>query len=254
MVATCLRELSYSSLRFGLYQPVKLTLHNLFQDTSTTTTTTATTKGSEPFAIKVIAAVSIGCIGSALANPTDLVKIRLQREAGHIHPSTNTYTSGLHKGAPPTYNNTFHAFYKIVQTESFAGLYKGVQATALRASLVTGAQLSTYDETKYLLKKYGVLEEGFVLHVVGSVSAGLAATTAGAPADIIKTRLLSQQKGVGGVEYKGVLDCFRKIVQQDGPLALFRGWVPSYCRIAPHFIISLPLYEQLRKGFGLGAM
>ncbi|KAJ3027945.1 UNVERIFIED_CONTAM: hypothetical protein HDU68_002801 [Siphonaria sp. JEL0065] len=252
MVATCLRELSYSSLRFGLYQPVKFTLHRLFLDENGGQNTNTVAKGSEPFAIKVIAAVSIGCIGSAVANPTDLVKIRLQREFGHVNKE-GILTSGLQKGSPPSYNNTFHAFYKIVQTETFWGLYKGVQATALRASLVTGAQLSTYDETKYLLKKYGIMEEGIPLHIVGSITAGLAATTAGAPADIIKTRLLSQKQDVVG-GYTGIVDCFAKIVKAEGPMALFRGWVPSYCRIAPHFIISLPLYEQLRKGFGLGAM
>ncbi|ORY49915.1 mitochondrial carrier [Rhizoclosmatium globosum] len=246
MTATCLRELSYSSLRFGLYQPVKSSIHKLFLNDSSTAA-----KGSEPFAIKVLAAGSIACIGSSLANPTDLVKIRLQREYGCIE--NGIYTTGLNKGLAPSYKNTFHAFYKIVQTEKFWGLYSGVQATAIRATLVTGAQLSTYDETKYVLKKWGVMQEGFPLHLTASIVAGLAATTAGAPADIIKTRLLSQAQDVKG-GYTGFADCFIKMWRNEGPMSLFRGWMPSYCRIAPHFIISLPLYEQLRKGFGLGAM
>ncbi|KAI8619399.1 mitochondrial carrier domain-containing protein [Chytriomyces sp. MP71] len=246
LVATCLRELSYSSLRFGLYQPVKGALHGLFSGSNQE-------KGGEPFIIKVVSAMTIGCVGSSLANPTDLVKIRLQREAGRV--VNGVYVSGLNKGIRPSYRNTFYAFYQIVQKETFWGLYKGVQATAIRASLVTGAQLSSYDETKYVLKKYNFMEEGVSLHVVASVVAGLCATTAGAPADIIKTRLLSQQVGGAGMrQYSGFLDCFVNMIRTEGPLSLFKGWLPSYLRIAPHFIISLPLYEQLRKGFGLGAM
>ncbi|KAJ3266937.1 hypothetical protein HDU77_008282 [Chytriomyces hyalinus] len=253
MVATCLRELSYSSLRFGLYQPVKGTLHRLFLDSSRGGNETLA-KGGEPFFVKLASAMMIGCVGSSLASPTDLVKIRLQREAGRVG-SDGLYVSGLNRGLPPSYNNTFQAFYKIVQTESFWGLYKGVQATAIRASLVTGAQLSSYDETKYVLKKYGWMNEGFPLHFVASIVAGLCATTAGAPADIIKTRLLSQQVGPSGLPmYSGFVDCFWSMVRTEGARSLFRGWLPSYMRIAPHFVISLPLYEQLRKGFGLGAM
>ncbi|KAJ3073101.1 hypothetical protein HDU98_002246 [Podochytrium sp. JEL0797] len=248
MFATCIRELTYSSLRFGLYAPVKTGIHRLVLPNDK-----QSAKGSEPFLIKVFAAVSIGCIASAITSPTDLVKIRLQREAGRINP-LGIYTTGLHAGSPPSYRNTMDAFIQILKRESLIhGLYKGWQATAIRASLVTGAQLSTYDETKYLIKKHGWMQEGIPLHVLGSVIAGLAATTAGAPADIIKTRLLSQQKGVNGA-YSGFVDCFVKIVRTEGPAALFRGWLPAYCRLAPHFIISLPLYEQLRKGLGLGAM
>ena len=33
---------------------------------------------------------------------------------------------------------------------------------------------------------------------------------------------------------------------------LFRGWVPSYLRLGPHFIVALPLFEQARAALGLG--
>jgi hypothetical protein len=29
-----------------------------------------------------------------------------------------------------------------------------------------------------------------------------------------------------------------------------KGWVPNYLRLGPHFVISLPLLEALRKLFG----
>ncbi|KAJ3412678.1 Mitochondrial oxaloacetate carrier protein [Chytridiales sp. JEL 0842] len=271
LLATCIRELSYSSFRFGLYPPVKSALtkvlfippdhnhnhnlnHNLNQETLK-----VPAKGAEPLILKVAAGVVSGALGSALANPTDVVKIKLQGEAGRLDRN-GIYQTGLNKGLPPTYRNTFHAFIQIARDEGvIRGLFKGVQATAIRASLLTGTQLSSYDETKYLLKKYGILSEGILLHTIGSIVAGLVTTTVVAPSDIIKTRLLNQSsialKGThAATHYTGFIDCFVKIVQQEGPSVLLRGWVPSYLRIAPHFVVAIPLFEQLRVLAGLSSL
>lgn len=62
-----------------------------------------------PLYKKFAAGMTTGAVGSALANPTDLVKIRFQREAGRIG-ADGLYASGLHKGKAPAYRNTFVAF------------------------------------------------------------------------------------------------------------------------------------------------
>ncbi|KAJ3306919.1 Mitochondrial oxaloacetate carrier protein, partial [Blyttiomyces sp. JEL0837] len=125
------------------------------------------------------------------------------------------------------------------------------------ASLLTGTQMSTYDETKYLLKKHKILQEGMPLHILASIVAGLVTTTVTAPADIIKTRLLGQP-GTTTASGQQVPTTFIKtlttIIKTEGPKALFRGWLPSYCRLAPHFITSLPLFERLRYLMGLDAV
>ncbi|TPX33897.1 hypothetical protein SmJEL517_g03318 [Synchytrium microbalum] len=213
-----LREMSYSSMRFGLYSPVKDTL----------ATALSIPKGSEPFVLKLLAGVCTGAIGSSLANPTDLVKIRFQSEAGRIQ--NGVYVTGL---------------------------YRGIQATAIRAALLTGGQMSSYDESKgqnptsalsaVLLKQYGILKEGVPLHVASSLIAGLVATTVCAPADVVKTRLLSQSsthglehKGAPPI-YKGFMDCFSQILTKEGPSKLFRGWVPSYLRLESQPFYAVPV-------------
>ena len=37
-----------------------------------------------------------------------------------------------------------------------------------------------------------------------------------------------------------------KKVRNEGVLALWKGWVPSYMRLGPHFLVSFPLLELLR--------
>jgi len=69
-VASLIREGSYSSIRMGLYPVVK----NFFAGNETDTS----------FALKFGAGMVTGALGSALANPTDLVKIRMQVDSGKI--------------------------------------------------------------------------------------------------------------------------------------------------------------------------
>ncbi|KAI8852219.1 mitochondrial carrier domain-containing protein [Chytridium lagenaria] len=209
MTATIMREMSYSSFRFGFYQPIKTSLATLFPNT----TSRANKSGNEPFAMKLASGVSSWMFGSCLANPTDVVKIRLQTEASRV--KDGLYVTGLKKGFPPKYRNTFHAFLKIYRDEGFSGLYKGVHVTVLRASVLTGTQLASYDETKYLLKKHNILDEGLPLHVISSVVAGFVTTTACAPTDIIKTRLLSQSSH-DPAAYKGIYDCLTSLIRKEG--------------------------------------
>ena len=81
------------------------------------------------------------------------------------------------------------------------------------------------------------MEEGLPLHIVASLVAGFCATTACAPADLVKTRIMCDPQRI---LYKHPIDCVYKTIIHDGPMALFRGWVPSYARIGPHFIIAFP--------------
>lgn len=65
ITASWLRESSYSSIRLGLYEPFKKMLG-------------ATDPHNTPFIIKMVAGSMSGLVGSALANPTDLIKVRMQ--------------------------------------------------------------------------------------------------------------------------------------------------------------------------------
>ena len=42
-----------------------------------------------------------------------------------------------------------------------------------------------------------------------------------------------------------------RLLRQEGPMALFNGWVPTYLRLGPHAILTFPLLEALRGAAGL---
>mmetsp|Transcript_25657 Transcript_25657/g.60944 ORF Transcript_25657/g.60944 Transcript_25657/m.60944 type:complete len:134 (-) Transcript_25657:316-717(-) len=131
-------------------------------------------------------------------------------------------------------------------------MWVGWQPTMARAALLAGAQLSSYDHTKYEMKRLGWMQDGVRLHVIASLVAGIVTLVATQPADTIKTRIMAHKHDGTKHFYAGPLDCLRQTVQRDGWIGLYRGSLASYLRFGPHFIIALPLWEQCRRVLGLG--
>lgn len=50
-------------------------------------------------------------------------------------------------------------------------------------------------------------------------------------------------------EYKGALDCTKKLIQKEGVFALWKGFTPYFLRIGPHTIFTFLFLEQLNKLF-----
>ncbi len=65
-------------------------------------------------------------MGSTIATPTDLVKVRLQAQR---------------HGQKKRYASTYHAFREIFHTEGVKGLYVGMGPTLQRAAIVTATQV-----------------------------------------------------------------------------------------------------------------
>lgn len=237
MVPSIMREFGYSSFRFGCYPIVKRQLGAEGNDIGLTR--------------KIAAGLVTGGLGSALATPTDLVKIRQQREAGRLG-ADGSYETGLHKGSRPQYRHTGHAFRAIFSEHGVRGLYRGIGPTMFRASMIASGQLASYDHTKHTLKTSGLVEDGVALHVFASVVAGLCATTAAQPFDTIKSRVMADLGNPNTRIYSGMFDCLVKSVRQRGIMDLYTGWLTSYLRLGPHFIIAMPLWEQCRALMGLG--
>ena len=142
-----LRELSYSSVRIGAYEPIRAAL---CQGIST--------QDSSPL-VKFFSGFLSGGIGAAIANPFDLVKTRFQSVLAH-------------EVAP--YTSTLNALKSIAIREGVKGLYKGWPVTSTRAAVVTSAQMGSYDTIKNnILKKRIGLQEGFSLHFISSMLAGI---------------------------------------------------------------------------------
>lgn len=90
--------------------------------------------GRERIGCTVICAATAGIISSVIANPTDVLKIRMQ-----VHSNWN---------GKQQQKNIWWQFYDIYKYEGVNGLWRGATLTAQRAVLVTSVDLPLYDYCK----------------------------------------------------------------------------------------------------------
>lgn len=214
--AAWLREASYTSLRLGLYGPIKKIMG---------------IKNDSNFLLKFSAGSIAGAIGSTAGNPFDVLKTRMMASEGRSPPSLLQAAKQLH------------------QSQGIGGFYRGLQANVMRAMVLNGTKMACYDQIKYLIKKSGLIPDGIAISFFSAFGAGFFMATTVAPFDMVRTKLMNQP--VDAKVYKGFIDCFAKIVQKDGPLGLYAGFLPIWARFAPTTTIQLVIFEQIKPIFGV---
>ncbi|XP_067937004.1 mitochondrial substrate carrier family protein ucpB-like [Watersipora subatra] len=220
--AAILREMSFSAIRMGAYEPIKYKLGG-------------TDKAHTAMAIKVKAAAISGAIGAAIATPTDLVKVRLQAQVSG--------TKARHSGC-------ITAFRDIYATGGLTALYTGCAPNILRAMAATVGQLVAYDHTKHVLLNANLMQEGLPLHIISSTVAGFMNAAAASPIDIVKTRLMNQPEGKEK-RYNSMIDAWYKTIKAEGVWSIYKGFIPCWLRIGPHTMVTFAVFEQLRVLAGI---
>lgn len=216
-----LREGTYSTMRFAIYHLLKdrAIRNNDGQPIST--------------AHNVFLGMIGGIVGGFVGNPADIVNIRMQAD------------SRLPIEQRRNYNHAIDGLRRLYREEGASALSRGVRPNMIRAMLLTTGQIAAYDLAKDKLLHNNVysMPDAMPAHVLASMVAGLVATTACAPADVVKTRLMNTNH-VGG--YKSATDCFRQVIRHEGFRGLYKGWVPAYMRLGPQTLLTFVFLEQLR--------
>ncbi|XP_045448858.1 mitochondrial dicarboxylate carrier [Melitaea cinxia] len=218
--ASLLRQLTYSTTRFGIYEVAKQHL---------------TVKDGQaiPFYMSAFLAGLGGFAGGFVGNPADLVNVRMQNDV-KLPPEQRR-----------NYKNAIHGLYRVAAQEGILRLWAGASMTCSRAALMTIGQLSFYDQIKGLLLASPYFGDDVATHVMSSFLAGAVATTLTQPVDVLKTRAMNAKPG----EVKSIL-LLIKNTAMEGPLAFFKGYIPAFVRLAPHTILTFVFLEQLRINFG----
>ncbi|KAL9273014.1 Mitochondrial uncoupling protein 1-like protein [Drosera capensis] len=211
------RQCLFGGLRIGLYEPVK------------TFYVGKDHVGDVPLSKKILAALTTGAVGIMIANPTDLVKVRLQAE-GKLPP-----------GVPRRYSGALNAYATIAKQEGFAALWTGVGPNIARNAIINAAELASYDQIKQTILKLPGFSDNVVTHLFAGLGAGFFAVCIGSPVDVVKSRMM------GDSTYKSTLDCFIKTLKNDGPLAFYKGFIPNFARLGSWNVIMFLTLEQAKK-------
>ncbi|KAJ4913082.1 Mitochondrial uncoupling protein 4 [Raphanus sativus] len=222
--ATLLRQTLYSTTRMGLYEVLK----EKWTDPES---------GKLSLTRKIAAGLVGGGIGAAVGNPADVAMVRMQAD-GRLPVSERRGYAGVGD-----------AIRRMARQEGVASLWRGSALTINRAMIVTAAQLASYDQFKEGMVESGVMRDGLGTHVVASFAAGIVAAVASNPVDVIKTRVMNMKVDASGGEarYKGAWDCAVKTVRAEGPMALYKGFVPTVCRQGPFTVVLFVTLEQVKK-------
>lgn len=222
--ATMLRQTLYSTTRMGLYEVLK----NKWTDREA--------GGTMPLVRKIEAGLIAGGVGAAIGNPADVAMVRMQAD-GRLPPAQQR-----------NYKSVVDAITRMAKQEGVTSLWRGSSLTVNRAMLVTASQLASYDQFKEMILEKGVMRDGLGTHVTASFAAGFVAAVASNPVDVIKTRVMNMKVEAGKEPpYAGALDCALKTVRAEGPLALYKGFIPTISRQGPFTVVLFVTLEQVRK-------
>jgi solute carrier family 25 uncoupling protein 27 len=231
LAPACLRHVVYSGARVMIYEVLRENV--LGRDV----------EGRFPLFKGMLAGIAAGALGQFVASPTDLVKVQLQLDGQRRA-----------LGLAPRHTGMLAAFASIYRKGGVRGLWKGWVPNCQRAGLVQLGDLTTYDAAKQLILRRTELEEGALVHAMSSGCAGLVAATLGAPADVVKTRFMNQpvDKLTGrGSLYTSSWQCLKVTLNREGIRALYKGWLPTWMRMAPWSLTFFLTFEQLRDIAGL---
>ncbi|GBP41963.1 Mitochondrial dicarboxylate carrier [Eumeta japonica] len=205
--ASLLRQLTYSMVRFAIYEQVKQVVQ---KDGSSLTFVTSA-------AIAGVAGLAGGWVGT----PADMVNVRMQNDI-RLPPEQRR-----------NYKNAIHGLWRVYRIEGVTRLWSGASMACARAVFMNIGQLSFYDLIKGFLLSTPYFNDNVITHVSSSLAAGGIATTLTQPVDVLKTRAMNSKAG----EFKGVFHLFLHTAK-EGPLAFYKGYIPAFVPAEYHGVVA----------------
>lgn len=214
--AAFLRQWTYGSARIGIYS------YLLSSD------------ASPSFQKKLAFGAISGGIGSFTGTPAELALVRMSADAKL--PVAERRGAGVHR-----------VLANVVREAGVLGMWNGALPTIARAMTLSSVSLAVTSETKNRLPHLVPVfaEQPTATFVTATVVGSFFGTVASQPFDVVKSRMQNMVVPLDGkAPYSGALDCAAKTFRQ-GPLNLFRGFVPSFLKLSPYTAISLTLAEKI---------
>ncbi|CUA73234.1 Mitochondrial dicarboxylate transporter [Rhizoctonia solani] len=215
---TLFRQMTYSLCRFWAYDESKKIVHK--------------GPGPMPGWKMALAGTMAGGIAGIVGNPGEILMVRMQ---GDFAKSPEKRLN---------YKHCFDGLFKMIRDEGVSSLARGMAPNVFRSILMNASQLASYDFFKIQLLQTGKFEDNINLHFTASFMAGTVATTVCSPADVLKSRIMNAS-GPGSTSTLAVI---RTSIQNEGPMFMFKGWVPAWMRLQPTTILIFLTFEQLKRG------
>ncbi|KAL2257183.1 hypothetical protein VTK26DRAFT_553 [Humicola hyalothermophila] len=213
--ASLLRQITYSTTRFGIYEELKSYYANSAKRADKIDPKTGKPKAPSLPVLIAMASVS-GLAGGIAGNAADVINVRMQHDAALPPAERRNYAHAL------------DGLVRMVREEGPGSVFRGVWPNSARAVAMTASQLASYDVFKRTLLRLTPMRDNLATHFSASFLAGVVAATVTSPVDVIKTRVMSATNG-----NHGVVTTLKEIYAAEGLRWMFKGWVPSFLRLGP---------------------
>jgi solute carrier family 25 (adenine nucleotide translocator) protein 4/5/6/31 len=168
--------------------------------------------------------------------PLDFARTRLAADVGKGK-----------KGGEREFSGLVDCLQKIYKSDGPIGLYRGFVISVIGIIAYRASYFGMFDTGKVLLfadpKKANIFAMwGFAQSV--TVLSGIASY----PLDTVRRRLM-MQSGRADVMYTGTIDCFNKILKNEGPKAFFKGSLSNVIRGTGGALV-LVFYDKIQNWLG----
>lgn len=212
--------------RIGLYDPLVDLIHP------------PANKSKPSMATLMFAGGVTSAIASAMFNPLDLVKTRVQAAGGL---STSHYQ----------YSNSFAALTNIAQNEGGVGaLWRGTLINMFRSIMFGSVMLATNSRLKTIMKERA-LGSAFAQDSACAFVASAAGIMVMNPVDVVRTRLYNQPRGQKALygDSGNPIRAAMMIARSEGLMAFYKGTVAHWMRVGPNTVISFALIGILKRAY-----
>ncbi|KAK3019335.1 hypothetical protein RJ639_003866 [Escallonia herrerae] len=172
----------------------------------------------------MIAGSIAGMVEHMAMFPVDLIKTRMQALG-----SCPMKTAGVRQ-----------AVGSILRSEGPAGLYRGIGAMGLGAGPAHAVYFSVYEVCKKAFS--GGKPNNAVAHAGAGVCATVASDAVFTPMDVVKQRLQ-----LSSSPYKGVADCLKTVLKEEGIGAFYASYKTTVLMNAPFTAVHFATYEAAKR-------
>jgi solute carrier family 25 (adenine nucleotide translocator) protein 4/5/6/31 len=150
------------------------------------------------------------------------------------------------------YKGLIHCLTKTVKSDGPVGVYRGFIVSVQGIIIYRAAYFGVFDTVKTMVSKDPKNMNFFIAWAIAQVVT-ICSGVLSYPWDTVRRRMM-MQSGRTDVIYKNTADCWKKIVQQEGVLALYKGALSNVFRGTGGALV-LALYDEIKKyvdkAFGL---
>jgi len=165
--------------------------------------------------LSIVTGCSAGATESFVVVPFELVKIKLQDK-------TSTFAGPM------------DVVKQIVRKEGVLGLYAGMEATFWRHFWWNGGYFGSIHQVRSMLPKAENPQSQLLNNFISGAVGGFIGTALNTPFDVVKSRIQGAAKAPGVIpKYNWTYPALLTIMREEGPAALYKGFLPKVLRLAP---------------------